>query len=110
MVVNVARGDLVNDSALFADVNEGRVSGIGFSFDVYRNEPHIDERWLSLANATLLPHIGSATQRRCVRPWECSRVTVSSPISMASRLPTYSIRVLLANSPQNLVKTPMCMH
>jgi lactate dehydrogenase-like 2-hydroxyacid dehydrogenase len=62
MVVNVARGDLVKDSALFADVNEGRVSGIGFGFDAYRNEPHIDERWLSLPNATLLPHIGSATQ------------------------------------------------
>lgn len=30
--------------------------------DVYRNEPHIDERWLGLPNATLLPHIGSATQ------------------------------------------------
>lgn len=41
-------------------MNEGRVSGIGF--DVYRNEPHIDERWLGLRNATLLPHIGSATQ------------------------------------------------
>ena len=60
MVVNVARGDLVNESALFAAVSEGRVSGIGF--DVYRNEPHIDERWLGLPNATLLPHIGSATQ------------------------------------------------
>ena len=60
MVVNVARGDLVNEPALFAAVSEGRVSGIGF--DVYRNEPHLDERWLGLPNATLLPHIGSATQ------------------------------------------------
>jgi len=60
MVVNVARGDLVNEPALFAAVNEGRVSSIGF--DVYSNEPHIDERWLGLPNATLLPHIGSATQ------------------------------------------------
>ena len=29
---------------------------------MYRNGPHIDERWLGLPNATLLPNIGSATQ------------------------------------------------
>ena len=59
MVVNVARGDLVDEPAMFAAVQEGQVRGIGF--DVYRNEPRIDERWLRLPNATLLPHIGSAT-------------------------------------------------
>jgi len=59
IVVNVARGDLVDELAMFAAVHEGQVRGIGF--DVYRNEPRIDERWLRLPNATLLPHIGSAT-------------------------------------------------
>lgn len=59
IVVNVARGDLVDEQALFAAVQEGRVGAIGF--DVYRNEPNIDSRWLSLPHATLLPHIGSAT-------------------------------------------------
>ncbi|MEJ8827037.1 D-glycerate dehydrogenase [Variovorax humicola] len=59
MVVNVARGDLVDEPALFAAVHEGRVGAIGF--DVYRNEPRIDPRWLDLPHATLLPHIGSAT-------------------------------------------------
>ena len=60
MVVNVARGDLVNEPALFAALNEDRVSGIGF--DVYRNEPHIYEPWLDLPNTTLLPHISRATR------------------------------------------------
>lgn len=59
IVVNVARGDLVDEAALFAAVSEGRLGAVGI--DVYRNEPHIDERWLELPNATLLPHIGSAT-------------------------------------------------
>lgn len=59
MVVNVARGDLVDESALFAAVQEGRVAAVGS--DVYRNEPGIDPRWLDLPHATLLPHIGSAT-------------------------------------------------
>lgn len=78
MLVNMARGDLVNEPALFAAVNEGRVRGIGF--DVYRNEPHIYERWLGLPNATLLPHIDSATHEVHTRPWECSRSTVSGRI------------------------------
>lgn len=59
MVVNVARGDLVDETALFAAVRDGRVGAVGI--DVYRNEPNIDARWLDLPNATLLPHIGSAT-------------------------------------------------
>lgn len=59
IVVNVARGDLVDEAALFAAVHEGRVGAVGI--DVYRNEPQIDARWLDLPNATLLPHIGSAT-------------------------------------------------
>lgn len=60
MLVNVARGDLVDEEALFAAVHSGHVHGIGM--DVYRNEPRIDRRWLDLPHATLLPHVGSATQ------------------------------------------------
>lgn len=59
IVVNVARGDLVDEGALFAAVQDGRVGAVGI--DVYRNEPNIDARWLGLSNATLLPHVGSAT-------------------------------------------------
>lgn len=59
IVVNVARGDLVDEQALFAAVQDGHIGAIGF--DVYRNEPNIDRQWLLLPHATLLPHIGSAT-------------------------------------------------
>lgn len=59
LVVNVARGDLVDESALFGAMATGQVSTV--ATDVFRNEPRIDPRWLALRNATLLPHIGSAT-------------------------------------------------
>lgn len=59
-VVNVARGDLIDEDALIAALESGRVGSIGL--DVFQNEPHIDRRFLELANTTLLPHIGSATQ------------------------------------------------
>ena len=59
IIVNIARGDLVDEPALFEAMKSGKVAAVGF--DVYRNEPHIDPRWLDLPHATLLPHIGSAT-------------------------------------------------
>ena len=60
MLVNIARGDLVDECALFDAMKSGRLGGI--ATDVFRGEPHIDERWHSLPRATLLPHIGSATE------------------------------------------------
>lgn len=59
LLVNVARGDLVDEEALFAHMATGRLSGV--AMDVYRNEPRIDPRWLAMPRTTLLPHIGSAT-------------------------------------------------
>lgn len=59
LLVNVARGDVIDEEALFAHAASGRLSGI--ATDVFRNEPRIDGRWLALPDATLLPHVGSAT-------------------------------------------------
>ena len=59
IVVNTARGDIVDDDALIAAVRSGHVGAIGL--DVYTNEPNLDPRYRTLANAFLLPHLGSAT-------------------------------------------------
>ncbi len=59
IVVNTARGDIVDDDALIAALAAGRLRAIGL--DVYNNEPGIDPRYRSLGNAFLLPHLGSAT-------------------------------------------------
>jgi len=59
IVVNVSRGDLVDDDALVDALSTGRLFAAGL--DVFRGEPALDPRYLSLPNAFLTPHIGSAT-------------------------------------------------
>jgi len=59
IVVNIARGDLVDDDALIAALRSRRIAGAGL--DVFNNEPHLDARYLDLPNVFLQPHQGSST-------------------------------------------------
>lgn len=59
IVVNTARGNLVDDEALVEALRSGRLAAAGL--DVYRGEPKLHAGYLDLANAYLLPHMGSAT-------------------------------------------------
>ena len=59
VLVNTARGDIVDDDALITALTAGTLAAAGL--DVYRNEPNIDPRYRTLTNAFLLPHLGSAT-------------------------------------------------
>ncbi|MDO8287949.1 MAG: D-glycerate dehydrogenase [Parvibaculum sp.] len=59
IVINTARGDIINDDALIAALQSGHLAAIGL--DVFNNEPRIDPRYRTLPNAFLLPHLGSAT-------------------------------------------------
>jgi len=59
VLVNVARGQIVDEKALAEALAGGRLWGAGL--DVYEREPEIEEKLLSLDNVVLLPHIGSAT-------------------------------------------------
>jgi lactate dehydrogenase-like 2-hydroxyacid dehydrogenase len=61
VLVNTARGTLVDDDALIAALAEGQLFAAGL--DVFKNEPAFDRRYLDLPNVYLLPHIGSATER-----------------------------------------------
>lgn len=58
-LVNTARGGLVDEEALIAALEAGRIGGAGL--DVYANEPAVNPRLLALNNVSLLPHLGSAT-------------------------------------------------
>jgi lactate dehydrogenase-like 2-hydroxyacid dehydrogenase len=58
--VNAARGALVDDEALIAALESGKLRAAGL--DVYNNEPKVDPRIVALPNTFLLPHIGSATE------------------------------------------------
>ncbi len=59
IVINAARGGLVEDGALIAALKTGRVAAAGL--DVFEGEPNIKPAYVGLRNTFLLPHIGSAT-------------------------------------------------
>jgi lactate dehydrogenase-like 2-hydroxyacid dehydrogenase len=59
-LVNIARGDVVDEDALVEALEERRIAGAGL--DVYAKEPVVPERLRALDNVVLLPHLGTATQ------------------------------------------------
>lgn len=59
ILINTARGDIVDDEALIEALVSGRLAAAGL--DVFNNEPNLHPEYLNLSNAFLLPHLGSAT-------------------------------------------------
>jgi lactate dehydrogenase-like 2-hydroxyacid dehydrogenase len=59
VVVNAARGTLVDDDALIAALRSGHIAAAGL--DVFTGEPRLNPGYSALENVVLLPHLGSAT-------------------------------------------------
>ncbi|QRY67876.1 D-glycerate dehydrogenase [Ensifer sp. PDNC004] len=59
-LVNTARGDVIDERALIAALEDGVIRGAGL--DVFEAEPNVPERLRGLENVVLLPHLGSATE------------------------------------------------
>ena len=59
ILVNTARGEIIDESALAEGLAKGEIGGAGL--DVFEFEPAINPKLLKLPNAVLLPHLGSAT-------------------------------------------------
>ena len=87
VVINTARGPVLDEDALADALDEGRLSGAGL--DVFDGEPTVNPRLLAAPGCTLLPHIGSATVsvRRAMCDLACAGV----------------LSVLDGGSPANLV-------
>jgi glyoxylate reductase len=58
-IINVARGQVLDEDALIKMLESGNLAGAGL--DVFEHDPYVDPRLLALNNVTLLPHMGSAT-------------------------------------------------
>ena len=59
VVVNIARGDVIDEAALIAALSAGQIAGAGL--DVYENEPLVPQALKDMQNVTLLPHMGTST-------------------------------------------------
>lgn len=65
VLVNVARGSVVQEEALVAALQEGTIAAAGL--DVFQGEPAPDARLLALSNLVLTPHIGGTTHEARAR-------------------------------------------
>ncbi|MBU3076868.1 2-hydroxyacid dehydrogenase [Sphingomonas quercus] len=61
MLINIARGSVVDEAALVAALAEGRLGSAGL--DVFADEPNVPQALLAMENVVLMPHMGSATRQ-----------------------------------------------
>jgi len=59
-LINIARGDVVEEAALVEALAQGRIAGAGL--DVYEFEPRVSPALCAMENVTLLPHLGTAAE------------------------------------------------
>ncbi len=59
MIINCARGGLIDETALYEALKNGRLAGA--ALDVYENEPPVDSPLLTLDNIVFTPHLGAST-------------------------------------------------
>jgi D-3-phosphoglycerate dehydrogenase len=86
ILVNTARGKLIDEDALVEALDNGKVFSAGL--DVYEEEPKVHEGLLNNPNVVLLPHVGTATRETQVRrlPHNTYTILPVSPFTF-SKLP-----------------------
>lgn len=88
ILINTARGGIVNESSLYEALKNGQIKAAGL--DVFEEEPvSLDNPLLSLPNVVVIPHIGSATER--------------TRMKMATLAAENLLQGVLGQKPKNLV-------
>jgi lactate dehydrogenase-like 2-hydroxyacid dehydrogenase len=59
ILINVARGSVVDEGALIEALKQGKILAAGL--DVFAKEPHVPEELIAMENVVLLPHVGSGS-------------------------------------------------
>ncbi len=90
ILVNTARGEVVDEQALVDALGAGRIAGAGL--DVFEREPHVHPHLPALPNVVMAPHLGSAT--------------VATRDAMARLVADGVIGVLAGREPENLAVVP----
>jgi glyoxylate reductase len=75
-LVNTARGEIVDEKALVAELVSGRLRA---GLDVFVDEPHVPAELLGLPNVVLTPHLGSATRQT---RWAMTRLVVDNLLAV----------------------------
>jgi lactate dehydrogenase-like 2-hydroxyacid dehydrogenase len=83
ILVNSARGGIVDDAALVEALRAGRIAGAGL--DVFEGEPNVHPGYLGLRNVVLTPHIGSAS--RATRIAMCNTAVANLTAVLEGREP-----------------------
>ena len=83
ILVNSARGGVVDDAALVQALKEKRIAGAGL--DVFEGEPKLHPDYLALSNVVLTPHIGSAS--RATRIIMCNTAAANMSAVLEGREP-----------------------
>jgi lactate dehydrogenase-like 2-hydroxyacid dehydrogenase len=64
-IINIARGQVIDEDALIAALRDGRLGGAGL--DVFRDEPAPPGRWANVPNVVLSPHVAGVTVEAMAR-------------------------------------------
>jgi lactate dehydrogenase-like 2-hydroxyacid dehydrogenase len=94
ILVNTARGGVVDDAALVEALESGRIAGAGL--DVFEGEPKLHPGYLALRNVALTPHVGSAS--RATRLTMCRTAAANLTAVLEGREPPNPINVVPAQA------------